>query len=73
MTIDDAEYLLVNVYNANTEQEQFKTLQNLSVMLENCDSFCSKNVIIAGDFNLFFCKKLECKGTHTLKNTQCAI
>ena len=61
MTIDDTEYLLVNIYNANTGQEQLKTLQNLSVMLENFDSFCS-NVIIAGDFNLSFSKKLECKG-----------
>ena len=56
------QYLLVNVYNANTEQEQIKALQNLSVMLENVDSFCSNNVIIAGDFNIFFSKKLECKG-----------
>ena len=31
-------------------------------MLENFDSFCSNNVIIAGDFNLLFSKKLECKG-----------
>ena len=30
-------------------------------MLENVDSFCSNNVIIAGDFNFFFSKKLECK------------
>ena len=55
-------YLLDNVYNTNTEQEQLKTPQNPSVMLENFDSFCSNNVIIAGDFNLLFSKKLECKG-----------
>ena len=42
--IDDIEYLLVNIYNANTEQEQPKTLKNLSDMLENFE--------IAGDFNL---------------------
>ena len=29
-------------------------------MLENFDSFCSSNVIIAGEFNLFSSKKLEC-------------
>ena len=62
VTIDDTEYLLVNIFNTNTEQEQLKTLQNLSVMLEIFDSFCSNNVIISGDFNLFFSKKLECKG-----------
>ena len=62
VTIDDTEYLLLNVYNASTEQEQLKALQNLSVMLENFYSFCSNNVIIAGNFNLFFSKMLECKG-----------
>ena len=31
-------------------------------MLENFDSFCCNNVIIAGDFNPFFSKNLECKG-----------
>ena len=38
MTIDDTEYLLANVYYANTEQKQLKPLQNISVMLENFDS-----------------------------------
>ena len=33
VTIDDIEYLLVSVYKAKTDQEQLKTLQNLSVML----------------------------------------
>ena len=37
VTIDDTEYLLVNLYNANTEQEQLKTQQDLSVTLENFD------------------------------------
>ena len=31
-------------------------------MLENFEIFCSKNVILAGDFNLFLNKKLDCKG-----------
>ena len=69
VTIDDADYLLVNVYNANREQEQLKILQNLSVMLENFDSFCSNNVIIADDFNLFFRKKLEFKGGDLKKHS----
>ena len=58
VAIDDTEYLLVNIYNANTEQEQLKILHNLSVLLEKSDSFCCKNVIV----NFFFNKKLECKG-----------
>ena len=43
VTSDDTEYLLTNIYNANAEQHQ---LEILSVLLEN--------VILAGDFNLFF-------------------
>ena len=51
VTIDNTEYLLA------AEHKQLKTLQNLSVLLENFDSYCSNNVII----NLFFSKKLESK------------
>ena len=62
VTIDDTEYLQISIYNANTEQYQLETLQNLSILLENYDNFYEKNVILAGDFNLFFNRKLECKG-----------
>ena len=41
VTIDDTEYLLVNVYNTNTEQEQLKTLRNRSVMLEILIAFAA--------------------------------
>ena len=61
VTTDDTEYLLINIYNANAEQDQLKTQQNLSILLENFGNFYDKNVILAGDFNLFFNKKLECK------------
>ena len=66
VTIDDTEYLLIKIYNANTEQHQLKTLQNLSILLENYDNFYDKNVILAGDFNIFFNKKLECNGEEQL-------
>ena len=61
VTIDDSEYHLINIYNANTEQHQLETLQNLSILLENYDNFYDKNLILAGDFNLFFNRRLECK------------
>ena len=35
VTIDDTEYLLINIYNANTEQHQLEALQNLSILLEH--------------------------------------
>ena len=52
-TIDDTEYLLIIIYEANTKQHQFETLQKSFYLLEN--------VVLAGDFNFFFNKKLECK------------
>ena len=60
----------VDIYNAHTEQDQLESLQNLSNLLENLDSY-NKNVILAGDINLFFNKKLECKGERPfLKSSQ---
>ena len=51
-----------------TKQHQLETLKNLSILLENFDNFYDKNVILVGDFNLFFNKKLECKrGRQILK------
>ena len=51
---------LVNVYNADTKEEQLKTLQKLCYV-RKFDSFCSNNEIITGDFNLFSSEKLELK------------
>ena len=67
---DGTEYLLVNLYNGNTESEQLKTLRTLSDMLNKIDHFRDKNIINAGDFNLFFISKLESHGGNPiLKNT----
>ena len=57
--IDGTEYLLVNLYNANTESEQLQTLKTLSDMLNKFNHFRDKNVIIAGDVNPFFNSKLK--------------
>ena len=56
--------------NTYTEQHQLETLQNLSILLENYDNFYDKNVILAGEFNLFFNKKLECKGGRPIMKKQ---
>ena len=53
VTIGDAEYRLANIYNANTEQFQLKTLQNLSTSVESFDNFYNKNEILAGDLISF--------------------
>lgn len=62
VTIYDTEYFLVNIYNVNAVQDRLEILQNLPNLLENFDNIYNKTVILACDFNLFFNKKLECKG-----------
>ena len=52
--ICDKELLLVNLYNANTEKEQLEILTKLSEMLNSIPNIVNKNVILGGDFNLFF-------------------
>ena len=60
--IDDEIFLLINLYNPNTEAEQVKTLCELERMLDifSLDSY--KNIIFAGDFNCFFNSNLEASG-----------
>ena len=50
------------MYNANTETEQVKTLQDLETLLKNIDFKSNKKIIFAGDLNFFFDKALEAKG-----------
>ena len=68
--ICDKELLLANLYNANTEKEQLDTLTKLSEMLNSIPNIINKNVILGGDFNLFFNTSLEIRGgnPNTLRN-----
>ena len=52
----------MNLYNTNTETEQISALNNLPSLLENFDVTLEKNLILAGDFNLFLNSKLDAKG-----------
>ena len=60
--IDDTEFLLINLCNANTENDQQPTFSELTNLLENF--FLTKNIpiIFAGDFHLFLNRSLETKG-----------
>ena len=60
--IDDSNYILINFYNANTELDQLAVISSLNTMLQKIDSTQTHNIIFAGDFNLYFDKKLETKG-----------
>ena len=45
--------------HANTEKEQTDVLNNMFVILEKFDTNPKKQLIMAGDFNLFFDSKLD--------------
>ena len=51
--IENTIFLLINIYNANTETEQRQTLSNLSNILKTFDDIHNKSIIFGGDFNLF--------------------
>ena len=52
--IDDEIFLLINLYNPNTQAEQVKTLCELEQMLDIFSLDSSKNILLAGDFKSFF-------------------
>ena len=57
-----SEYILINLYNANTEKEQINVFSNMFVLLEKFDINKKSQIIIAGDFNLLFDSKLDVQG-----------
>ena len=64
--------LLLNIYNANTEKEQVRVLNEPITILSNFENIHNHNVIFAGDFNIFFDAALDAKGgSLTLKH--CSI
>ena len=61
VTINDVNFVLINFYNANTETEQVSVLNNLSSLLERSGVTLEKNLILAGDLNLFLNSKSDTK------------
>ena len=60
--IDDSEFILINLYNANTESEQIQTFNELNTLLSNLDLRSEKHIIFSGDFNLFLDLLFRYKG-----------
>ena len=61
-------FILINLYNANFQADQVKTLSELDDALNNFDLCPSKSIIFGGDFNIIFNKNLDAKGGNpTLK------
>ena len=59
LIVEVVAFILVNLYNANTEVEQLKTICELDLLLDDFLLDDSKNIVIAGDLNLFFDSNLE--------------
>ena len=60
--IEDTKFILINLSNANTENDQLTTSSELINLLENFNPTKNKPIIFAGDFNLFLNRSLEAKG-----------
>ena len=44
ITIDSIDYILINIYNANTEKEQIKVIKSLCDLLNSLESYQNKRV-----------------------------
>ena len=47
--IDDSDFLLINIYKANTEKEQVSVLNEPTTKLSNFEKFDNRNVTFVGD------------------------
>ena len=70
--IDDEYFILIKLYNANTQPEQLKTLSKLMEMLRNLHLTQSNNIIFVRDFDFLFNVKFEnYRGNTVFKKTFC--
>ena len=66
---DGTQYLLISLYNGNTEPEQSKILESLSKVLKDFQNIYEKRIIFCRILYLFFGQKLESAGGNPiLKN-----
>ena len=73
LQVDDAAFLLINLYNAKKECEQLNLSTTLCNFLSNITNLHCKNMIFGGDFNVFFDANYEAQGGNpTLKKKSVA-
>ena len=69
----DTVFVLINIYNANTESEQLETLSDLVSIIDKVKDIQSKNIVLGGDFNVLFNISLKSLGGNPcLKNKSIA-
>ena len=59
---DEANFVLVNIFNPNTKTEQVTTLFDVGKKLETINDLSHKHIVSAGDFNFFFDISLDSYG-----------
>ena len=60
--IDDSIFVLINIYNANTEPEQLHTLNDLINILEIFEDIQNESVVLGGDFDALLNPSLNSEG-----------
>ena len=63
-----SEYILVNIYNANTDSERLKFLNDRRELIEKVNITQGKEIILAGGYNLFSDSNLEAMGGKPILN-----
>ena len=63
--VSDNDFLLINLYNVNKESEQLNTLSTLCNLLDDITDLHCKNIILGGDFNIFFNVTYEARGENS--------
>ena len=59
--INGDNFIVINIYNSNTESEQLKTFSIFQIMLDDIET-SNKLIVFWGDFNLIFDCKLKTNG-----------
>ena len=62
VSVNNAEYIIINLCNANTEKEQINVFSNMFALLKKFDTNPKKQIIMGGDFNLLFDSKPDVQG-----------
>ena len=62
ITLGDTNYILTNIYNENEEKDQLVLLDEVETQIDSLGLCLEGDVIMAGDFNFYFDKKLDAIG-----------
>ena len=60
--IDDSVFVLIKIYNTNTELERLRTLDALINILETFEYIQNKSVVLGGLFNVILNPSLDSEG-----------